>query len=138
MQNEQWTPYLFERYDIEIVKPERRVVGKPTINEQQYRFRSDKGYRNFVYDQMIMANFGLKRGFNDYLEALRLGGFIETPPGYDFTYYGPNAQPGLVDSLDYLIMRRRPLRIPTQQEQEYRRIKQIENELLELQRQYAK
>ena len=137
-QEEGMTPYLFDRYDIETVKPDKRVPGRPDIGGNQYRFRSKAGYQKFLMDQRIMASIGLKRGFSDYIEASRQAGLIKTPENFNFTYYGPNQQPGFADGLDYLLLRKRPIRIPKEYEQRYRRLKAIERELIEIEKRFEK
>ena len=126
--------YLFDRYDIEVRPVEKRVVGSPTMNEMQYRFRSKEGYNNFLIDQMKLALAGSQRSFNDYFNALVAGGVIDMPEGYDFGY-SDDGKPGF---FSYTFLRERPLRVPKEIEVEYRMLKEQERRLMEHIKKYEK
>ena len=80
--------YWFDRYDIEVRPTDRRVPGSPTFDGYQFRFRSERGYNTYLFDQLMMAKGGTQRGFNDYYNALVLSGFVDIPEGFDLTYQG--------------------------------------------------
>ena len=126
--------YLFDRYDIEVRPVEKRVIGSPTMNEMQYRFRSKEGYNNFLIDQMKLALAGSQRSFNDYFNALVAADVIEMPEGYDFGY-SDDGKPGF---FDYTFLRARPLRVPREIEVEYRMLKEQERRLIEHIKKYEK
>ena len=128
--------YLFDRYDIEVRPVEKRIVGSPTVNEMQYRFRSKEGYNNFLIDQMKLALAGSQRSFNDYFNALVAAGEIKIPDeyGYDFGY-SDDGKPGF---FSYTFGRARPLRVPKEIEVEYRMLKEQERRLIEHIKKYEK
>lgn len=136
------TPYIFDRYDIEVVPPQLRRPGSPTFGGQQYRFRSKEGRNQYLWDALVIAGMGTQRTYNDYYNALAQAGFVEIPPGYDLGYFGENyAQPGLYDTskaIDYLIYKERPLRIPQKYEVEWTKLKQQERRLMDEYKKYSK
>ena len=116
--------YWFDRYDIEVRPTDRRVPGSPTFDGYQFRFRSERGYNTYLFDQLMMAKGGTQRGFNDYYNALVLSGFVDIPEGFDLTYQGPEGKPSITQGMEYLFLKKRPVRVPKDIEIEYRALKE--------------
>lgn len=130
--------YFIDRYDIEVRPTERRVPGAPTFDGYQYRFRSKEGYNNYLTDQLIIASSGIQRGFNDYYNALVLEGLVDVPEGVDLGYQGKIERPLLTPSFDYLFLRARPTRLPSDLELEYRLLKEQQRRVEDQQKRMEK
>ena len=127
--------YFFDRYDIE-VKPMDRVTGSATFGGRQFRFRSKEGYNQYLFDNLLGANIGTTRGFNDYIYAYYLANPDKLPANVDLkTAQEPG---GYIDVIQYMFLRQRMNKIPKELQIEYRAVKESQRRLQEQLKKYEK
>ena len=134
--NGQPAAYWFDRYDIEVKPLEYTNPGSPMFGGRQFRFRSKEGYNQYLYDNLLGANIGTTRGFNDYIFAYYLLNPEKLPPNVDL---GTAMQPGgYIDTLQYLFLRERGKKLPRELQIEYRALKESQRKLQEQLKKYEK
>ena len=104
-----------DRYDLEVKPPSKTTIGAPNYAGWQFRFKTPAGYQRYVIDQTLVTVAGAKRINDDITGALISGGYV--PEGTDFTYL-ENGKPVLMvpeditEPLEYMLLRKRPVRLP--------------------------
>ena len=127
--------YFFDRYDIE-VKPMDRVTGSATFGGRQFRFRSKEGYNQYLFDNLLGANIGTTRGFNDYIYAYYLANPDKLPANVDLK--SAQEPGGYIDVMQYMFLRKRMNKLPKELQIEYRAVKESQRRLQEQLKKYEK
>ena len=132
--NGQPTAYWFDRYDIEVKPLQLRNPNSPTFGGQQFRFRSKEGYNRYLFDNLIVANVGITRGFNDYIFAYYLMNPDKLPSNVKLGATGPE----YIDALNYLFLRERGAKLPKELAIEYRALQESLRRTKEATKKYEK
>ena len=89
-----------------------------------------------MFDNLLGANIGTTRGFNDYIYAYYLANPDKLPANVDLK--SAQEPGGYIDVMQYMFLRKRMNKLPKELQIEYRAVKESQRRLQEQLKKYEK